>query len=282
MAKAGRLHGFSHLPGPGPASSKTRGPLVHIAGRSKACPSCQPAYGPLTMPDPRPGRTPPKPAPPTLARCVRQVPYGSDSEALWSEDPMDQGLSALIAGIAGMVGALGGAVAGGIAAVRGARIGAEKALDAVKIQVREQADAEHRHWVRQQRHQTCSLILQKMTQLFDSLSDVSIEIQQGQFSLPSDKLTEAGETAKELLYEARSLLFWGPESVGIAAMSLASKGASAFTALNSYAESFIDDHNLEANGSAAQESFDELRSAYVSFLSVARDALRNPRVAVMD
>ncbi|GAB2863329.1 hypothetical protein GCM10027074_33230 [Streptomyces deserti] len=35
VAGAGRLHGFSHLPGPGPASSKTRGPLVHIAGRSK-------------------------------------------------------------------------------------------------------------------------------------------------------------------------------------------------------------------------------------------------------
>jgi hypothetical protein len=65
MAEAGRLHGFSHLPGSGPASSKTRGPLVHIAGRSKACPSCQPAYGPLIMLDPKPGRPPAKPAPPT-------------------------------------------------------------------------------------------------------------------------------------------------------------------------------------------------------------------------
>lgn len=64
MAAVGRLHGFSHLPGPGPASSKTRGPLVHIAVRLKACPSCQPAYGPLAMLDPRPGRTPAKPAPP--------------------------------------------------------------------------------------------------------------------------------------------------------------------------------------------------------------------------
>jgi hypothetical protein len=57
------LRGFSHLPGPGPASSKTRGPLVHIAVRPKACPSCQPAYGPLIMLDPRPGRPPAKPAP---------------------------------------------------------------------------------------------------------------------------------------------------------------------------------------------------------------------------
>lgn len=61
----GRLPDFSHLPGPGPASSKTRGPLVHIAVRPKACPSCQPAYGPMIMLVPRPGRPPAKPAPPT-------------------------------------------------------------------------------------------------------------------------------------------------------------------------------------------------------------------------
>jgi hypothetical protein len=41
---------------------------VHIAVRPKACPSCQPAYGPLIMLNPRPGRPPAKPAPPTLSR----------------------------------------------------------------------------------------------------------------------------------------------------------------------------------------------------------------------
>lgn len=52
--------GFTHLFGSGPASGKARGPLVHIAVRPKACPSCRPAYGPLTMPDPNPNRTPAK------------------------------------------------------------------------------------------------------------------------------------------------------------------------------------------------------------------------------
>jgi hypothetical protein len=60
---------LSHLPGPSPASSKTRGPVL-IAVRPKACPSCQPAYGPLIMLDPRPGRPPAKPVPPTYrVRC---------------------------------------------------------------------------------------------------------------------------------------------------------------------------------------------------------------------
>jgi hypothetical protein len=50
---------------------------VLIAVRPKACPSCQPAYGPLIMLDPRPGRPPAKPAPPTFSARSGTV-YGSD------------------------------------------------------------------------------------------------------------------------------------------------------------------------------------------------------------
>lgn len=63
VAGAVGLHGFTHLFGSGPASGKSRGPLVLIAVRPKACPSCRPAYGPLNMPDPNPNRTPAKAAP---------------------------------------------------------------------------------------------------------------------------------------------------------------------------------------------------------------------------
>lgn len=45
-------------------------PLVHIAVRPKACPSCRPAYGPLTMPDPNPNRTPAKAHCAALARVA--------------------------------------------------------------------------------------------------------------------------------------------------------------------------------------------------------------------
>ena len=72
----GRLHGFTHLPDPGPASSKTRGPLGHITGRGQACPSSQQAYGPLIMHDPKPGRTPAKALPPTspVATAMHNTP----------------------------------------------------------------------------------------------------------------------------------------------------------------------------------------------------------------
>lgn len=46
---------------------------MHIAVRPKACPSCQPAYGPLIMLDPRPGRPPAKPAPPIPAPVNREL-----------------------------------------------------------------------------------------------------------------------------------------------------------------------------------------------------------------
>lgn len=50
-----------------------------------------------------------------------------------------------------MVGALGGAAAGAIGAVRGAKVGADKTAAATRQQVRDQATAEHDHWLREQR-----------------------------------------------------------------------------------------------------------------------------------
>ncbi|MGW4922620.1 hypothetical protein [Streptomyces parvulus] len=64
---------------------------------------------------------------------------------------MDQGIAALIAGLAGTGGALAGAVIGALAAVRGARIGAERAAETARQQVQDQASVDHEHWLRQQR-----------------------------------------------------------------------------------------------------------------------------------
>ncbi|MFI6288360.1 hypothetical protein ACIBCM_27040 [Streptomyces sp. NPDC051018] len=62
---------------------------------------------------------------------------------------MDQGVAALIAGLAGTIGALGGGLIAGTAAIRGARTAGE----AVRQQVRDQAVVEHRQWLRGQRQQ---------------------------------------------------------------------------------------------------------------------------------
>ena len=72
---------------------------------------------------------------------------------------MDQGAAALIAGMAGMIGALGGALAGGVAAVRGARVGAETTAAAALQQIQDQAVTEHQQWLRGQRQQAYSALI---------------------------------------------------------------------------------------------------------------------------
>lgn len=61
----------SHLPGPGPRRARPADHSCSLRAGPKACPSCQPAYGPLIMLGPRPGRPLAQPAPPTS--CPRTV-----------------------------------------------------------------------------------------------------------------------------------------------------------------------------------------------------------------
>jgi hypothetical protein len=116
---------------------------------------------------------------------------------------MDQGIAALIAGLAGTAGALGGAVAGGMAAVRGARIGAENAADVTRQQTKDQAAVEHQHWIREQRQQAyvafiaatlkCEL---EFHNVHESLSDSQTSIE----TEPMDSaLTEVTGTAPRIL-----------------------------------------------------------------------------------
>ncbi|MFG2651260.1 hypothetical protein [Streptomyces sp. NPDC048436] len=60
---------------------------------------------------------------------------------------MDQEIAAIVTGAFGLV----GVAIGGAAAAWGARTGAERTARATHQQVRDQADAEHAHWLRQQR-----------------------------------------------------------------------------------------------------------------------------------
>ncbi|WP_405891397.1 hypothetical protein OG612_06370 [Streptomyces sp. NBC_01527] len=61
--------------------------------------------------------------------------------------------------MAGMIGALGGALAGGVAAVRGARVGAETMAAAALQQIQDQAVTEHQQWLRGQRQQAYSALI---------------------------------------------------------------------------------------------------------------------------
>jgi hypothetical protein len=183
---------------------------------------------------------------------------------LLAEVRMDAGVVAVVTGVAGMVGALGGAAAGGFAAVRGARIGAEKAFQGVQAQVRGQEAAEHRHWVREQRHQVCALVLQRMAEVTDGVAAV-----RSGAGGAEEALVRVGGAVNELFYEARLLLFWGPQDVAAAAMGLAEGSEATFRAMIGQVE------GAAGAGRALEAAEGDLRRRQVEFITSASRALRD-------
>jgi hypothetical protein len=116
---------------------------------------------------------------------------------------MDEGVAALIAGLAGMAGALGGAVAGGMAAVRGAKIGAENAADVARQQTKDQATVEHQHWIREQRQQAYVAFMAAALKCELECHNIREALSNSRNSIETEPLesalTEVTETAPRIL-----------------------------------------------------------------------------------
>ncbi|MFF9025159.1 hypothetical protein [Streptomyces eurythermus] len=135
---------------------------------------------------------------------------------------MDQGMAALIAGLAGTAGALGGALVGGVAAVRGARIGAEKAAEAARQQVQDQALADHNHWLRQQRLEAYTTFLAAYdahVPIADRTSRKIQDLSPGE-DLPDEDLAEMIATANAIRRERQRVKLVGPDAIHSKAMNL--------------------------------------------------------------
>ncbi|MFC7303933.1 hypothetical protein ACFQVC_06860 [Streptomyces monticola] len=117
---------------------------------------------------------------------------------------MDQGWAAVVAGIVGLVAALGGAAVGGRAAVRGAQVS---------------GNAAHRLWLRQERTRIYE-------QVHAAYADVAIEVPRVEQALrrreaPSDADTEEMRRAWAALRIAcAGTQLFGPGEVVLAAMEL--------------------------------------------------------------
>lgn len=92
---------------------------------------------------------------------------------------MEQGWAAVVAGVAGLAGAVGGAAVGGAAAIWGAR-----------QQVRDQADRDHRRWIREERQKAYAHVLEAFTAYGAYAEVVTV------------KLWEVSEGAAEVLSDA--------------------------------------------------------------------------------
>lgn len=112
---------------------------------------------------------------------------------------------------AGMVGLIGAGI-GGLATAYGARVGAQKTIEAARTQVDRQATAEHRHWVREQRRQAYSAVLEADLVLTMAIDGCTSDLYKGT-ALSEDAVSSMGRHIKNLATAVTRATLWGPDDL---------------------------------------------------------------------
>ncbi|MFE3433045.1 hypothetical protein [Streptomyces sp. NPDC059171] len=178
---------------------------------------------------------------------------------------MDQGVAAAVAGVAGMLGALGGALAGGAAAVRGAKIGAETAAQASRQVVEDQASADHAHWLREQRQQGYSNLLTEAQNFRHAAHTIITALFVDHWR--ESQLGEVEECARRLREVGNSVALVGPDIV-LQAQSMVVDRSLRLEQI--FLQSFTD-HSI--NSEEVAQAVDAFDQAIEGFVGTARDVL---------
>lgn len=132
---------------------------------------------------------------------------------------MDQGIAALVTAGVGLVGTIVGAVVGGIAATRGARIGAETTARATIEQARAQEEAQHQHWLRDERKRAASTLLEAYDHFTIAASNVT-RMFDLEIPASSDIWTNYAESMSDIRKAYFPVRLLGPTRVHLAAREL--------------------------------------------------------------
>ncbi|MEV5170883.1 hypothetical protein AB0L10_07290 [Streptomyces flaveolus] len=190
---------------------------------------------------------------------------------------MDEGLAALVAGIAGTVGALGGATIGGLAAVRGSRIGAEKGAEALRLQVQDQLLGEQRHWVREQRRQSCASILGAYDGFALKLATLKTLVEINRAEVDLDHFSGLNDDLGTLNAQVQQLKLWGPTNLSDHGHDLAYLAHEAVEAIHAW---YVAPRNEESVSAAALARYMQVEQLlvnhYKGFVSLAGTTLRAP------
>lgn len=186
---------------------------------------------------------------------------------------MDQGLAAIFAGVAGLV----GTGVGGMATAYGARTGGNKMLETAHAQVRAQSTAEHGHWVREQRRQACTDIVDTYGIFMLALNRVTDDVWAG--VPPADSDLEAVTVgARNFHLAAERLALWGPDGlvalvppIRAAVESLHSLAFASGDVVATADPVVIDDHY-----DACRVMGDSAKAARGAFMAAARRILGSP------
>ncbi|MFJ7180999.1 hypothetical protein ACIQXA_32420 [Streptomyces massasporeus] len=183
---------------------------------------------------------------------------------------MDQGIAGVIAGAAGLI----GAGIGGLATAYGARIGAQKTIEAAQTQVDRQSAAEHLHWVRDQRRQVYSQVVELHATYMLATIACAVTLGSGQHMSDEELRSVRGQYIKLVEVSARSDL-WGPGEVVEKVNRLHHAAGTKYTALLDWSraikEGRAEDVARHSDEFEIASSTD--RDARNAFVSAVHDAL---------
>ncbi|WP_327346333.1 hypothetical protein [Streptomyces europaeiscabiei] len=176
---------------------------------------------------------------------------------------MDQGVSAVIAGLAGLV----GAVFGGMTTAYGARVGAQKTIEAVHAQADRQSISEHQQWVREQRRLACVSFIDAFGVYALATSKLSTAIEEGN-DIHADSAMEASGAHRALVVAKGHSQLWGPDSLNQAAHRVTRATAQLLSVIGHWHASYDEISSdrkaeLQRQCLTANEELKQARWAYV-------------------
>ncbi|WP_128146072.1 MULTISPECIES: hypothetical protein [unclassified Streptomyces] len=186
---------------------------------------------------------------------------------------MDQGVAGVIAGIAGLV----GAGVGGLATAYGARIGAQKTLEAAQTQVERQATAEHAHWVREQRRQVYSAVVELEAAHTIAINGYQVQLERG--DTPTTEQLHGLEDRYNRIAEVIACAhLWGPYELATKATLLRSAIAEEISSLVDWCLAIDEGRTGELHGCAQhyQAASDAVVTARRDFTGATQAVLANP------
>ncbi len=185
----------------------------------------------------------------------------------------------MIAGIAGLVGALGGAIAGAVGAVRGARISATETGRALIEQAQHQAKSEYSHWLLQYRTASYESFVNSARESGVKLREVWRLVGNNDLQGVLQALTVESSAYMGMIQSSARVSVAGPHQVVIAAQKVVDLTAATKQLITTEVQSIGDSGSVTQGAEREWQKIMEERSlADKNFIREVQEVVQNPSV----
>ncbi|MFB6537069.1 MULTISPECIES: hypothetical protein [Streptomyces] len=185
---------------------------------------------------------------------------------------MDQEWATVLTAGIGLVGALGGSLLGARAAIKGARDAAVLAADAARQQLADQAEMEHRHWLRQERQKSYREVLDAYAVLTPVIWEVHESLHGGRM-LEASELADLSVRFDELISPCMRLNLIGPARVTASGEDLRRALRDVFAIFQRFEASGPPEEELAPLLSELRAAVEIIRSRYLEFMAASQQVL---------